>query len=347
MRLANTVFFWILPIFVVLCLSAASWYFRWPARRIPNDLKHATIDELITLLPNEEDGLWDASVAKYTINPAVEELKRRLDSGTSLTDKQWREALINSGTIRVRNDWPTGVPFAVSMRDPRWLGLSEIRFVPRMTGLTSAMAGMLHGSTCGTFIMGMRADALYQELGTLSVGRHQLEFDVTIERGKRDECYSEPTDPPPGVLWKGLMTFTIDVVASEDDVLQTLRGLEVDSAVRASIQLVAYKNEGSDCVAVTVEPNPLLFPALSSTALSLQVEVRRNEEVVEVAECYDSDDVILECLPIDIINDENAQKDWSIRIIGTTKDVLKSWNATRRWSGEIIIPLRELLKKKL
>ncbi|MFN0207289.1 MAG: hypothetical protein ACKVS6_13370 [Planctomycetota bacterium] len=368
MRPASLILFWILPVVVALCAVTANWYFGWPPRPIPPELGHATVDELIRLLPSEKDGTWDATVTTYVFDPAVDELTRRLDTGARMSDAQWRRALINSGAIQVRSEWPAKEPFAVSMRKPVWLGLAEIRCSPRTKGLRSAEAGELFQSTCGTALMGSMLAERYQELGVLTVGRHYIEFDVTVERGEESEYLRElmsPGAPPPGILWKGLMTFTVDAVANEDDVVPPVQGSKIDNAVRKSIAFYTYVSRGVKYVSICINPDPLVFPELSNTAVSLRVELLQNNEVVEaaelVAECYDSvtyPDAVrgllhrgdgtatLKYLSPEVLDDANAQKEWSLRITSTTKDVMQFWNAKRRWSGAFVLPLREVPVRK-
>ncbi|MFN0207286.1 MAG: hypothetical protein ACKVS6_13355 [Planctomycetota bacterium] len=208
----------------------------------------------------------------------------------------------------------------------------------------------------------------YQEIGRLPVGRHQLEFNVTVKSGetpRRRIVVGGRKRPPelPQILWQGPISFTVDVVDDIDNVIPAVSGIEITEAVRQSLHPSINNSEGGLGTSIQISPPPKLFEKFKNTAISLKVEFRREERAVETIEydavCVDSEilespsiswdtgrDPLLE-IPQNLLEDENAQRDWDIRITGTNKGILHFWDAERRWNGEIVVPLREVLKKKL
>ncbi len=177
----------------------------------------ASLGKIIGQLPRVDgEGKWDEGKKKYVEEPACNALRKRLAEGQRLTDAQWCKALLDAGVIRVRNRWPEGEDFAISMRQSGWLGVAEIRMKPRTNGLKEAKVGRLFQSTCGTCMAWDYQAALCQPLGRLPPGKHKIVFDVTVERGEEGRMYGEETKPtlPPGILWKGEMSFDVEVVKS-------------------------------------------------------------------------------------------------------------------------------------
>jgi len=332
----------------------------------PLDLRNISLDALIQRLPRVgSECQWDRVKRERLCDPATEEIQRRLIAGTRPTDTQWRDAMIGTGSIRIRSKWPKAVPFAISMRMPAWLSACEIRLQPRNPGLKAAKAGLLYHSTCGTFSGWVYQDALYQELGTLPLGRHRLEVDAVVEAGNGSSLLMKMPERPRGVIWEGSMTFDIEVVATVEEVVLPSNGEEVDARVRESLG-VAFANwgeEGKRTALLVLDPDLSASPSLVGVALSLKIEVLNHGIPVEEMQLFanDYDQLALgnsvskasqkaiafstsEKIPADLETSESARASWTLRVTGTTEDVLAGWDATRYWAGSLEIPIDEAIR---
>lgn len=335
------------------------------------DLSKATIDQLISKLPTEEDGTWNDLSEEYVLKPAVAELKNRIDRGVKLTDEQWRTALLQSHAIHYRSTWPVDVPFAVSMRDPSWLGIARISLVPRRPmweGFMAAEAGTVYqprGFVCGNAILGRIFAEKYQVIGDLSIGSQILNFNVTVEQQKsvivrgKETLAQEPT-----LLWSGSIAMHVDVVKTLNEAIPPIANASVDSAIRNSVKLTF--SEGYEygltrrMAFFQLEPDQTAVAELVSTALPLKIEVIHQKNVVTtgevLADCYDSlmsfntrsdlERTSIGCdslyeVPVKFEDDIGGIDEWSLRITSRVDyEILRLWQAKRRWNGEIIIPLR-------
>jgi hypothetical protein len=331
------------------------------------DLSALEVDELLERLsPLGREGRWDEVQQTWVTEPVVAELTRRIEECEPLTDAQWARALVRSGAVRMRSRWPEDRPLAVSMRVPRWLGVSQIRMQPRLAGLEPAEAGMLVSSSCGTYSSWVRQAALYQELGTLLPGPQHVAFDITVERGRSWHRRS-PAAPQPGVLWSGALAFDVEIVPSIDDAVPPARGAHLDRAVHDSIGVsfsTWWIDERNQRTAILVlDPDVAGHPALASTALSLDVELVHQGRVVQEvrlrATAYDplalgnsvneaEPRTIAFCtlreLPVACETDFAARAGWTLRVRGTSEGVHAIWEAETRWDGSLEIPISEAIE---
>jgi hypothetical protein len=330
------------------------------------------MDDLIERLPLVGDEWLPESLAseEWELRPAVVEMQRRLEQGKPLTAEQWRRALTRTGALRLRDRWPADRPLAISMRDPAWIGVTQIRLVPRREGLKPAEVGELFQSRCGTYMMGRYQQCLYQELGSLPVGRQELVFDVTIERGRESELLgmtSEPPlhPPPPGILWRGDMTFETEIVKTIDEAVPPRSSPEIDAAVRASMSLAFDEWADGPTAILVLDPDVENGSHLRELALSLQIDVMRQGEkrgeLELVANVYDplagvnsvhggsSQPIAFcapDCIPATLEQTPEEQMQWWLHVRGTSEQVWSSWEAKTRWSGEFDVSLDELVRRE-
>jgi hypothetical protein len=104
---------------------------------------------------------------------------------------------------------------------------------------------MLYNSSCGTFSTWVYQDALYQEIGKLSLGIQRIDFDAEVEAGDGTSFMTKAEGLPTGLLWQGPMSFNLDVVATLDEAVRPLKGEEIDAGVRESLG-VAFSNWGAN-----------------------------------------------------------------------------------------------------
>ena len=176
-----------------------------------------TLETALAQLPSiEQQGKFDLHKKEWDFVPAVDWLSEYIAQGGTLTDEQWREALLRSGAIRMRARWPTDLPLAISIEIPVWLGwYTEIRLTPADASLRPATGGTMSRITCGNCADGAWRRARYQELGTLAPGSHALGFAVVVERGEARSTYVQrpgiapPDGPPAAVLWNGSPTLGV------------------------------------------------------------------------------------------------------------------------------------------
>ena len=306
---------------------------------------------------------YDRTTGKGLEHPVSAELARRLSAGAVLTDEQWRMALIESRAIVVRDKWPAGEPLAVSMTVPRWLGLAQIRAQPRLRSLKLAKAGELMWSFSGTWPAIRARAAKHQTIGHLPADITSLTFHVTVERG-RNGLFDEDA-PPPGVLWKGEMTFPVEVVATIDEAVPPARHAELDEAVAHAVCAGVWSWGDREVVYVAVDPDTDRFAALARTGLSLRIEVLKAGEPVEeaIVVAHRLDDLLaatsvstawfrlfgscnLESVPAAVVTNADELQEWTLRVSGVSDHVLVLWDAEVRWGGMITIPLAEALTRE-
>jgi hypothetical protein len=325
------------------------------------DLAALTLDELIAQLPTVgTEFAWNRETKKIEYAPAVEEFERRLLAGVAPTDGQWRNALVRSGAIRWHEKWPATEPFALSMQVPKWLDGCALRLTWEHSG--SAKGGTLFPSWCGTCSSGQERRGLYQELAPLSVGAHHLDFQVEIEKSKTRGLFPK-ADRPARIVWRGSLALDVEVVPTIDAAMPPVTGTEMDRAVRESLG-VSFSDWADGRSAILVlDPDYSVHPMLATTALSLQIEVMRGDEVLETkqlrASDYDRTALSISvskararsvafasspAIPPDLEEDSSPREGWHLRVTGKSDGVLRNWAANRRFGGQFDLPLDEAIR---
>ena len=241
------------------------------------------LNSLISRLPTigSETVSWDKDNREWINHPAVSRIQDRIEGGAQLSDTQWAAALLNSGAIRMRSKWPRDISLAVSMRVPRWLPLGKITMTPTMSSsLSPAEVGSTMGESCGTYALGRRERAAYQELGILPLGKHELTFAIEIEREK-DRWFDDEVLP----VWAGPISLTVEIVSSVDEVLPPIRDQNLDDAVAESlwIQRFGFVRDGEPGTgeALVFWGSPAAFETLRGVAVGIEAELWHETELVE------------------------------------------------------------------
>jgi len=248
-----------------------------------------TLDELIDRLPRIGfEHRLARTGSENVFNAASVEMSNRLLDGATLTDSQWRSALMNSGAIRWRKRWPVDRNVAVSIGVPSWLRFCEIRAQQLGGEHGSCAAGVLWPSFCG---MGLPQRVIrWWELGPLPLGDHSIEFSITIERGRGVEheasfrsLTGENCDQiaaKPGILWTGRLGIELTIVETMDDAVPGFATERLANAVRdsigAGIHTPLFDEEQKVVAFLAIEPDRQAFPELIATALSLEVSLLRD-----------------------------------------------------------------------
>ncbi|MFN0207287.1 MAG: hypothetical protein ACKVS6_13360 [Planctomycetota bacterium] len=163
------------------------------------------------------------------------------------------------------------------------------------------------------------------------------------------------------------MSFTVDVVDTLNDAIPPANDSIISDAVRKSLHIVVDRT-GGRINPTFIQPVQDRPPAseLLGVALALDIDVLCNGAVLASIACdpycYNSDGRVettgkrwndiysgtyITAIPNEVLTNENVQAGWSLRIRGTHRDILKLWGADSWWNGEIVVPLREAIRKKL
>lgn len=338
-----------------------------PVGPVTGDLTRLPLDELIQRLP-AAGSEWIRG-ASWRLVPVAQELKDRIEHGAELSGDQWKRALLSTGAVRMRSRWPSSEPLAISMKEVGWLPCTRVRLEPRDATLAPVEAGWLNGpGFCGTYSSQVEQSWLYQVLGELPLGRQTLVLDLTLERGrpfrsrfaKADEGFVAPA----GVFFRGTLSFDVEIVATADEAVPPRSSSELDAAVRRTLSL-AFDDWAHGRAALLVVDPDVRDPALARLGLSLDIELRHGEELVQemhlTASTYDplcsSISVheapdqpfsfgVLGVLPIATEGDPAARAGWSARARGTSQHALQLWEADAYWSGEVRLSLDELIQRE-
>ena len=331
-----------LSIFAATWLALSGLARALDAQGLPSATASPTlgIDAAIERLPRiGAEYTWNKDRRDWDYDTAVLHLRDHLANGGSLSDKQWQLALRNSQAIRVRERWPAGVLFAMCMEMPSWLPNCQIRLyaedhAPPLARASSGLIG------CGNCAAAATEGGWYQELECLPLGKQTVSFQVTVERlrprsfdSRRNAAAS--VAPTPGVLWRGTVSFPVEVVPKIDDMLPAVRGEDADTALRRILDLSVVNDEW---LRIDAE----FAPEFKGTAVALELELfegttARGTERLWVADrpTFGGSSVQWK-LP-----EENADlSNWSVHVRSDAAGALRSWGAVKRWEGEFVVPLR-------
>lgn len=363
---------WSLPLVVSGLLAAQG--VNTPS--VGEDLTNLTIDELMTRLPpiGMEWNHEGVVPANWTLVPAAQEFRKRIESGTALTPEQWKHVLISTGVLRLRERWPITEPFVVSLRVPGWLRNTQLRLVPAEPGLAPAQAGFLSSGGpgwCGDSAGRQEQDWRYQGLGDLPLGQQSLAFTLDMERGApgrspRVVAQESSAPAPVGVFLTGALSFEVEGVREVDEAVPPQSSLEIDSAVRSSLGVAFRDNwDGTRYPFMIVDPDVLNDSRLAGLGLSLDVDVLRDGAVQETFHLFVSAYEmpvrrsslhsareqpfavhVPSSIPASVEASSAARESWSLRVHGTSEGVCALWYARSRWSGTILVPLDELIQRE-
>lgn len=334
--------------------SASSGAATAPDEMADDEFARLTMDELIALLPPAGKELRRGrTMGEIGFHPASEEMQRRLAAGAELTDEQWVSALLSTGAIRFRPKWPKDQEYVLSLTVPRWLGLVQIRLLPRTEALQATSVGRLLAGFSGTGAAIDARDArLGRRLGKLPPETTEIIFDVEIERGRNFlSLKNEGDQEPPGILWEGSIRIPVEIVDDLPQIADPVNEERIAEAVRDAIG-AGFRPWGSavNVPFVLIDPDITRFPFLKDIGLSIRVEVLRGEQVVAESRLIASDFDTLALFSsicsdseryygsANLVIPEDEIEEWTLRLTGTDDHLLILWHARRYWSGTITIP---------
>ncbi len=337
-------------IWFLVSLSCAARLLAQGAGTSATQASDMTVEQAIAELPPiGREGLISKDRKRWVEAAAVEQLREHLEAGGTLSNEQWREALRRSRAIHLRERWPVAFPLAISVQRPHWLPLAEIRVQPRREDFRAAEAGSFKRPFCGNCSESRYLRESYQELGSLPLGKHHLSFDVQIEidaDGQESASYDSNrqkyVSEDVRSAWRGTIEMDVEIVATVAEAMPGRQDAELDRAVRAKLRIALA--DGS-----LTFTEPLLYEseALAATAVSLEYELRRAEEVVHSRRLLGKDIWRAGTMwsswevPADPL--ELAQ--WTLRVRGIDEGVLRFARADHWWNGELVIALSELARR--
>ncbi len=342
------------------------------------DLSGLSLDELIARLPRIGVPFrLQESRASLVRREAGLELGRRILTGAELSNEQWRNALLNSGALRYRSQWPKDRDVGVSLGVPSWLPYYEIRASHLFGGKGSRCeVGAKIPHFCG--VGAPRQVVRWWRLARLPIGKHSLVFELTVDRGEgavsswgipnEYELDPDAVTVTPGVAWTGRLEIEVEVVESMEEVLPGVDSEVMQEAVRDSIEAwsSSYGTEEDQSLFICSKPDTESYPELCSTALSLEVALLRDgievEEFKLVATRYgqvalsepnesdwpfasNSQRKLIELTP-DVLGDEDELSRWSLRARGVSTYALALWDTETYWNGVTEILLSEAIETR-
>lgn len=333
-----------------------------------DDVKSATLDQLIAELPVEDDWIWDQATDSLILDPVVAELKDRLARGVQLSDDQWRAALLRSRAVQLSDLWLEGSSCGVCIRIPEWLGSSRIYLRERGKLRDQTQGGALfsndpvHDGSDETRL------SSFLPLGFLEVGEHLIALNIVVLRAEGPP----PSDgdghvhAPSGILWEGSFEGRTKVLPITQDVIRPISSKVLDHAVRSAVAMFyehpLFEEESRRVAMIGLDPEVPSARLLDSIALSLQIEVLKNGRVVQTLDLLTvGPDMSPQesrarslrslagaCVPLSSIprdlNFSDRAAEWSVRIRGTDRDVERLLTVRAWWKGDIELPCRRILR---
>ncbi len=317
----------------------------------------ADLDALVDALPPAWREVCVDADGKLQVDPAVLELTRCVRAGERLNGAQWQRALANARVVELPRTWVADEPLFAALRVPSWLEERvRITATPRHEGFFAARAGNVEIVYCATGARESHEAQLYRELGSLPEGEHRLELDVRVERGRWGY------GAPPELLWSGVFARDVRVVADLDAIAPPVSSPAIDAAVRRAVRARLPNGLRPRVLSVGLSLEGELAAALAGVGLSLELELLRDGEVVELASfpVFDSNaprscasegrtrvaEATLTQLAPAAYDDEAERARYTLRVRGSAGCVPALRWSHARWAGTVELPLAEALARE-
>lgn len=305
-----------------------------PQKAPERDVSKFSVHELVKELPRFGDHALDLSREKEppVCVRAQTELRERIRKGAVLDQADWQVILLEKGYLQWRTRWPKGKCFAVHLRLPDL----PVRLVLVPDVPDAKPADSSFGNSICPLGDSLEWGSGYQELGWLAAGQKVVHFDVRpyYATGSAAALTTQR------VLSVGSLAIDVEQVASIDDVLGPVADPEIGNRLTGKLSVRLPQRE------------PWLFfgetdwPA--DIACSLEVTLLEKGRAVEARQFFRRgahEALPLVHLPAAIASGLEPATGWTIRLRGTSKQVLLDWRAKQYWSGEIEIPLADLIRR--
>lgn len=314
------------------------------------DLRGLSLEELLSRQPGVP---WLRSEGRWTLEPAVRELQRRVDSGT-LTDDQWR-TLLTGRVIHTRPRWPVGEPLLLWIQEPAWLPYASIALRAIEPELGAVTADNRTPSRCATCAISDSEQQRRLRMAPLPPGTHRVRVDVTIEQTERERFGRGESH----LVWRGELTLPIEAVDSVELAMPPCSVPEVTADLRRSLRIDPLMGpDGARHLVVHAGGTYERFPALRGMAVTVLLQVRYRGEVREEVritndrrspagtrdlEGFDGSE-LLEHVTADLADEGFDTTDWELSVTGVPDGVLPIWETDRWWNGSFSMPLAEALR---
>jgi hypothetical protein len=314
-------------------------------------LTQLTDQQLASRIPRYGQSPWMEEPVSDTskLDPALAELAKRVEAGDALDVECWRTILIDRGYLRWRTRWPKDVPFAVSFHLPALGADLAVTLTTTEPGWKAATATYRDFESCANCLEGRLAREDYQELGALRSDQERVAFQISVELPQ--ERSSEEASKRRAVR-VGTFEIVARPVAGIDDVLEPSGDETLGRTLTEGLYIHASET-GDDRDGAWLEADAELPPAL---ACSLEVAFVRDGRPGRSSHLVFERDYVapvqiwgccnLPELERRLVLGQEAATGLSLRLRGTSTDVLRNWDATHYWSGEVEIPVAELIKRR-
>jgi hypothetical protein len=301
-----------------------------------------TDQQLAARIPRrgEPHGSMDPLTKHWTLDPVLAELRRRVEAGNALDVECWRTILTDRGYLRWREIWPTEVPFTVSFHVPALGQGLEVVLAPSEPGWLPASASHWE-MMCGLGMDTMGRTEEYQELGPLRPDAKEITFAISVAMPLDRKSGARP--PPVRI---GTVAIDVRPVASLDDVLQRTDDADMAKAIASSLRLEVARNaqhRNAAWLAASFEAPPYV-------ACNLEVGLVRDGKPLPASNLWldplrRRGSAEVTGLEPQIVWGHKPSTGLSLRLRGTSANVLRNWDATHYWTGEIEIPVAELVER--
>src|SRR5262245_6863708 len=343
---------------VLACLLAAQPH--EPAAGAPKppsmaaDLSSVPLAELLAGLPDAAEELrWDEQKRTWAEDASSVELRRRIIHG-DLADGDWPAALRAAHVIAVPRRWPKGRPLAVSLTPPLWLGTPGwIEITPRLVGARKVQETVLYGG-CALGNDGIRERRrLLEVAGPLGPAATEVVFDVRLEARRLDGDHITSGHER---RWHGTMSFPVQVVERDADVMEPVRDRALDDAVKGAISVTAGLNQGAPprrMMWVQWRRTADIAPFLEKHACRAKVEVLDGAKVLKEFEIDLRDtprsaeaslSQYVDTVPQESLKDAASMARLRLRITGTPELAVRDLRRSTCWVGQVEGALSEFVR---
>ncbi|SRR5258706_1437752 len=310
-----------------MLFSIALWILQ--DRASPPAVAQPSVHTLVEELPRFGEDFWDVGPHR-AVTPSIRAqraLRERLQRGARLDLEDWKTILIEKGYLRWRARWPVDHAFAVGLQLPALQDGLGIELTPVLAGGTPARAfcrELFAGCCLG--VGDEKVVGNWHPLGWLDRGQRTLALELRVIGS------SQPL---------GVLDLQLEPVAGVEDALIPTEAPRWGAALARCLSIDDPGFSARLFVGDWEQPNWL--------ACSLDIELLHDGGVVEVTRsplrAWAHETLPLHHLPRPIARGEAPAKGWSLRVRGTSKNVLRNWDATQYWAGEIDVPLADLIRR--
>jgi hypothetical protein len=336
----------VLGILATMLFMASNW------EPSPEAISKMTVASLLDRIPAD---CVDLRAHSRALKPIPQELARRAQHDL-LSDDDWRRALIAADAIHVRPRWTAGQPLIIWMREVPWLPFSNIKVKTIEPDLGAVEVENVVWWDCGNCAAGELGRRRHTRLLPLPANTSHLVLDVSIDQDQDNPKPSKAINATTR-LWRGRLELPLVSVERLEDSLPSSSDVSDANALRDSMR--AWWSPGSQLVSlcISIGGEAEKYPKLHGLGHSLAVELWNDDRRVGAGRLLSEAGADLrsgaatflsycriEGLPYSVSMPGVDLSKWTLRVSGTSEDVLSIWEADRWWKGSFEIPLADALK---